>query len=118
MKRSTRLLSVTFVLAAVLSLTTVTAQNIFVANSAYGTVSEFNSSGSLVNGAWATGLGWPYGLAFDSSGNLYVANRGNGTIEKFSPGGVDLGAFATGLNGPSGPAFDSSGNLYVANFYS
>jgi hypothetical protein len=31
---------------------------------------------------------------FDRAGNLYAANRGNHTIEKFSSTGVDLGVFA------------------------
>jgi len=31
---------------------------------------------------------------FDSAGNLYAANRGNDTIEKFSSTGADLGVFA------------------------
>ena len=56
-------------------------------------------------------------MAFDGSGNLYVANLDANTIEKFSPTGRDLGAFATGLDGPVGLAFDSSGNLYAANYH-
>jgi sugar lactone lactonase YvrE len=60
-----------------------------------------------------------FGIAFDSSGNLYASNDVGdpyGLIEKFSPRGTDLGAFAsTGLDVPTGMAFDSSGNLYVAN---
>ncbi len=43
-----------------------------------------------------TGLNVPIGLAFDASGNLYVGNRGNGTIEKFDPSG-NASVFATGL---------------------
>jgi len=116
MKKSARLLSVPFALAAILPLTTVTAQNIFIANSAFGTISEFNSSGSLVNGTWATGLSWPYGLAFDSSGNLYLAERDSGTISEFnSSGSLVNGTWASGLSSPTGLAFDSGGNLYVAN---
>ena len=48
----------------------------------------------------------PAGLAFDEDGNLYVANRGDGTIRKFSRSGADLGYFATtGLTTPVGLAF-------------
>ena len=50
----------------------------------------------------------PYGLAFDSAGNLYVSNYGNNTIQQFSSTGTDLGVFADssdGLNGPVGLAF-------------
>jgi len=42
----------------------------------------------------STGLNEPLGLMFDSAGNLYAANRGNDTIEKFSATGADLGVFA------------------------
>ena len=58
---------------------------------------------------FATGLNGPTGLAFDSSGNLYVANYDNGsgtTISKITPGGT-VSTFATGLNGSEGLAFDS-----------
>ena len=57
----------------------------------------------------------PYGLAFDSAGNLYVANNGNSTIQKFTPGGIGSLFANTGLNRPVGLAFDSAGNLYVSN---
>ena len=56
-------------------------------------------------------------MAFDSSGNLYVANGGavSGTVSEFTPGSTTPTATLTGLNGPEALAFDSSGNLYVAN---
>ncbi len=57
----------------------------------------------------------PHGLAFDSSGNLYVANQINGTIEKFDSSRNGT-IFASGLDHPEGLAFDSSGNLYVADW--
>ena len=58
----------------------------------------------------------PAGLAFDSGGNLYVADYGIDQISKITSGGA-VSLFATlpiGSN-PSGLAFDSSGNLYVAD---
>jgi len=64
---------------------------------------------------FASGLNGPEDLAFDASGNLYVSNYYNNSIEKFSSTGTDLGAFASGLHGPAGLAFDASGNLYVSN---
>jgi hypothetical protein len=39
-------------------------------------------------------------MMFDRDGNLYVANRGTDTIEKFSPTGEDLGVFAQTGDGP------------------
>jgi len=67
---------------------------------------------------FATGFGQGFGLAFDSAGNLYAADAGNQTINKFTPNGtgsVFVGpiAFAAGTF-PVGLAFDSSGNLFVS----
>ncbi len=62
------------------------------------------------------GLDDPIGLAFDSSGNLYVANNANNTIEKFDSNGNGTVFASSGLDNPAGLAFDSGGNLYVANF--
>jgi DNA-binding beta-propeller fold protein YncE len=64
----------------------------------------------------------PHEMAFDASDNLYVANTGDGTISRFSPGGVgsvfvDHGAVLgphTYLGEPSGLAFDNAGNLFVS----
>jgi len=66
------------------------------------------------------GLSTPYGLAFDSSGNLYAANVGNSTITRYSPTGAYsgspfVGSSGTGLFLPFDLTFDSSGNLYVGN---
>ena len=72
-----------------------------------------NGDGSPFTGEFVNG---PYGLALDSSGNLYVTTNSN-VIRKFGPDGTDLGVFAsTGMNNAMGLAFDPSGNLYVANF--
>ena len=46
---------------------------------------------------------------------VYVSNRSNYTIEKFTSGGVGSLFANTGLLGPAGLAFDSAGNLYAAN---
>jgi DNA-binding beta-propeller fold protein YncE len=54
-------------------------------------------------------------LAFDSSGNLYAANYGNGTISKISSSG-NVTQFASGLNFIYGLVFDSSGNLYASEY--
>ncbi len=65
------------------------------------------------------GLNYPNGLAFDSSGNLYVANAGANTISKITPSGL-VSTFASGalFNGPAPLAFDGNGNLFVGNVYS
>jgi DNA-binding beta-propeller fold protein YncE len=62
----------------------------------------------------------PRGIATDRAGNIFVADTGNGRIEKFSPGGVFLttiGTKGTGhgqLGEPSGICIDRVGNIYVA----
>ena len=62
-----------------------------------------------------TGLHAPRVQAFDSSGNLYVANSGSDTVSKFVPGATTPSATLTGLNLPLALVFDGSGNLYVVN---
>jgi sugar lactone lactonase YvrE len=62
---------------------------------------------------FASGFAQPWGLAADSSGNLYVANYQNGTISKVTPTGVVSGFAA--INFAEGMAFDPAGNLYVAD---
>lgn len=70
------------------------------------TVSPFGSS-----------ISSPTGLAFDASGNLYVAGSDDGNIYKITPSGAQS-TFASGIVSPQGLAFDASGNLYVASYAS
>jgi DNA-binding beta-propeller fold protein YncE len=55
----------------------------------------------------------PHGLAVDSAGNIFVADTGNGRIEKFSPNGTFLTSIRQ-LEAPNGIAIDRGGNIYVA----
>lgn len=55
-------------------------------------------------------------MGFDSAGNLYVANYGAGTIEKFDPNGTPS-TFAFPYGNPYGLAIDSSNNVYLATAY-
>ena len=61
------------------------------------------------------GIDAPDALAFDSKGNLFVANYGGDTVSEFAPGRATPTATLTGLNLPDALAFDSKGNLFVAN---
>jgi hypothetical protein len=61
-------------------------------------------------------------MAFDSAGNLYVANYGSGfapdgTILKYTLPGGAVTIFATNLVAPSALAFDPADNLYVADYF-
>jgi sugar lactone lactonase YvrE len=58
----------------------------------------------------------PIGLAFDSSGNLFVANSGSNSISKITRGGgVVNNSYITGVNSRH-IAFDSVGNMYVSDY--
>ena len=63
-------------------------------------MSEF-APGSTTPTATLTGLNDPEALAFDSSGNLYVANTGNNTVSEFAPGSTTPTATLTGLTVPT-----------------
>ena len=75
-------------------------------------------------------LGEPRGLAFDSSGNLYISDAGAHRILRVDGTGVMTTVAGTGLQGfsgdggpatnaalyrPSGIAFDSQGNLFISD---
>ncbi len=68
---------------------------------------------------FATSSEVPFGLAFDTAGNLFVANGDASTITKFDSSGNQVGGDfvgpGQGLNGPAGLAFDAGGILYVSN---
>ena len=65
--------------------------------------------------ATLTGLSSPWAMAFDASGNLFVADRSLAAVSEFAPGSTTPTATLTGLSNPQGLVFDSSGNLFVAN---
>lgn len=82
----------------------------------FGGIEKFDAvTGADLGRFVNTGLN-PTGLAFDSAGNLYVANYSGNTIMRFSRDGVGSAFASAGLNMPTQMAFDSKGNLYVANY--
>ncbi len=65
------------------------------------------------------GIDNPTALAFDSSGNLYVANipyHKRGWVSVYPPGGKSpVTTITKGINNPSALAIDATGTLYVSN---
>ena len=93
-----------------------------------GGTAGYSGDGLAANAAL---LSSPSGLAFDSKGNLYIADTGNNVIRKITGTtistvagiqgqgggyGGDLGpATSANLNQPTEIAFDSTGNYYIAD---
>src|SRR6266581_3704481 len=78
--------------AVILICSSAPAQNLFVSDAGLGNIDEFTPAG--VRTTFASGLPGPFGLAFDSAGNLLVAAGGDivvnnkGVVYKFTPSGV------------------------------
>jgi sugar lactone lactonase YvrE len=92
-----------------------------------GLAGQFGST----NGTGSAARFWdPYGIACDTSGNIYVADSSNNTIRKIVAstgvvttlagsagqfGSTDGTGSAARFNNPWGVACDTSGNVYVAD---
>jgi len=57
---------------------------------------------------------YPYDVATDGAGNVYVAEFYDGTVRKVTPAGV-VKTIATGFFGPEGVAVDAGTNIYVSD---
>lgn len=78
------------------------------------TLAGLSGSGGNADGAGsAARFMHPHGVAVDSSGTVFVADMGNGTIRKISPVGV-VTTLAGQLSSPMGVAVDRAGYVYVA----
>jgi hypothetical protein len=60
-------------------------------------------------------VGIPAGVAVDGSGNLYIADYGDGSIDEWSPTAQTLSTLVSSGYGPEGVALDSAGDVYIAD---
>jgi len=99
----------------------------YIANRVYrvqpdGSLVTVAGGGSLYEGpATKSNIFGPVGLAFDQSGNLYIADGPGGTIRRVDRNGMlttvaKIHGAGANLNAPYGIAFDTAGVLYVVDF--
>ena len=98
-----------------------------------GVVTTFAGAAGQTGGSDGTGssarFNYPYGLATDAAGNVYVADLGNSTVRKLTSGGAvstlagsagqsgstDGAGGSARFNHPAAVALDAAGNVYVAD---
>ncbi len=88
--------------------------DVYVADSYEHVIDKFDSSGKLLSAL--TGFSEPWGVAVDSSGDLYVYDNNGGAITKLNPSGSQVYQIASGLGVYYGNplAVDGAGDLYAA----
>ena len=119
-----------------------TAGNIFVADQVNNTIRKVTSAGVVTTIAGSAGLSgstdgtgsaarfkFPWDIAVDTAGDLFVSDQGNNTIRKVTSAGVvttlagsagnsgsaDGVSSLARFDSPSGIAVDTAGNIYVAD---
>jgi DNA-binding beta-propeller fold protein YncE len=59
------------------------------------------------------GILYPFGVAVDPAGNIYVADYNGNQVFELNRAGMPLKCYRTGLNKPMAVALDSRGNPYI-----
>jgi sugar lactone lactonase YvrE len=59
----------------------------------------------------------PFGVAVDTSGNVYVADSGANQVLKIPAGGGTPTSIGSGLDFPTGLAVDGNGDVFIANTF-
>lgn len=116
------------------------AGNLFIADSGNNVIREVGTNGIIdtIAGMVAGGysgdggpaanalMNYPYGVAVDSSGNVFIADTGNARVRQVATNGI-INNFAGGAIGDGGPAIDAEvsipfgvaldayGNLFIAD---
>lgn len=91
------------------------AGNLYVRSAGARTILQVPTNGDAPR-TYTTGMFVsPAGMAFDSLGNLYVADEGTSEVYVVGPGGGSFSLFATGFDNPWGLAIDSRNNVFVSN---
>jgi hypothetical protein len=77
-------------------------------------LNKYTNTGTLLwhKGSYGTGAGQfstPWGLAYDSLGNIYVTDSGNNRVEKFDGNGTFVSQYGT----PEGASFSFPGSLEI-----
>jgi sugar lactone lactonase YvrE len=70
-----------------------------------------NSLTTLVS----SGLSFPFGVAVDGAGNLFIADTGNGAIKEWHAATGTVTTLVSGLSGPTGVAVDGVGNVFITD---
>jgi hypothetical protein len=61
----------------------------------------------------ASGLNFPFGVAVDGSGDVFIADTGNNRVVEVKPDGTQT-TIGTGINHPYGVAVDGAGDVFIA----